>query len=106
MFGADPKKGSKDTDEPLLQQNFLAGTGASRIVVFWFLQDFLLEFEPDKKYTMQNEIRRIKERLESRLLDMQSRDLSGLKTPEIKNINKEIDKVKNAIITINDWKVV
>ena len=81
MFGADPKKGSKDTDEPLLQQNFLAGTGASRIVVFWFLQDFLLEFEPDKKYTMQNEIRRIKERLESRLLDMQSRDLSGLKTP-------------------------
>ncbi len=106
MFGADPKKGSKDTDEPLLQQNFLAGTGANRIVVFWFLQDFLLEFEPDKKYTMQNEIRRIKERLESRLLDMQSRDLSGLKTPEIKNINKEIDKIKNAIITINDWKVV
>ena len=55
---------------------------------------------------MQNEIRRIKERLESRLLDIQSRDLSGLKTPEIKNINKEIYKIKNAIITINDWKVV
>lgn len=53
------QKGSKDTDEPLLQQNFLAGTGANRIVVFWFLQDFLLEFEPDKN-TMQNEIKKNK----------------------------------------------
>lgn len=95
--------GSKDLDEPLLQQKVLSGTGNNKNLVIWHLTHFLLEFEENQKYVMQNEIRRIKELYTKRLETVKGKILSG-------NTNTEMEKqeklLSESIKTLENWKVV
>jgi hypothetical protein len=100
-------KGSKDLDEPLLQQKVISGTGASKTIVIWHLQQFLLEFEEDKKYVMQNEIRRIKELLEPRLRNCKEKLLAeNIKAKDKKELEKEEKLLVEGIKVLDNWKVV
>ncbi|WP_027626237.1 Eco57I restriction-modification methylase domain-containing protein [Clostridium lundense] len=100
-------KGAKDLDEPLLQQKVISGTGASKTIVIWHLQQFLLEFEEDKKYVMQNEIRRIKELLESRLRNCKEKLLAeNIKAKDKKELEKEEKLLVEGIKVLDNWKVV
>ena len=98
-------EGSKDLDEPLLQQRVIAGKGKDKVVVLWHLQDFLLEFEEDKKYTMQNEIRRIKDFLEQRLLRVKDK-LNMADKKEKKGLEKAEKLLTDAVGYIEAWNVV
>lgn len=100
-------KGPKDLDEPLLQQRIISGIGANKIVVLWHLQQFLLEFEENKKYVMQNEIRRIKELFESRLSICREKLLiENLKSKDKKQLGKQEKLLIGAIKSLENWKVV
>ena len=98
-------EGSKDLDEPLLQQRVIAGKGKDKVVVLWHLQDFLLEFEEDKKYTMQNEIRRIKDFLEQRLLRVKDK-LNMADKKEKKGLEKAEKLLTDAVGYLEAWNVV
>lgn len=100
-------KGPKDLDEPLLQQKVISGTGANKTVVIWHLQQFLLEFEEDKKYAMQNEIRRIKEILEPRLRICKEKLLvDNIKAKDKKELEKRGKLLIDGIKVLDSWKVV
>lgn len=100
-------KGSKDLDEPLLQQKILAGTGANKQVVLWHLTHFLLEFEEDKKYVMQNEIRRLNNDVyRPWLLNIKEKLLLDLTLSERKELEKQEKILANSVKTLESWKVV
>lgn len=100
-------KGSKDLYEPLLQQKVISGTGVNKTVVLWHLQQFLLDFEEDKKYVMQNEIRRIKEILEPRLRVCKEKLLvDDIKAKDKKELEKQEKLLIEGIRVLDNWKVV
>ncbi|MFW6015767.1 MAG: hypothetical protein ACOCRK_04970, partial [bacterium] len=99
--------GPGDTNEPLLQQKKLYGRGKHKIVVLWHLQQFLLEFDKEKKYVMQNEIRRITELLQQRLNSCKEKlQREGLLKKEITDLEREEKILKESIVSLNQWQVV
>lgn len=100
-------KGSKDLDEPLLQQNVLSGTGSNKQLVIWHLSHFLLEFEEDKKYVMQNEIRRLNNELYRPRLQTVKEKLQGsVMGAEKKELEKQEKILSEAVKTLEAWKVI
>lgn len=100
-------KGSKDLDEPLLQQKVLSGTGSNKQVVIWHLSHFLLEFEEDKKYVMQNEIRRLSNEVYRPWLQTVKEKLQGsVSRAEKKELEKQEKLLSEAVKTLEAWKVV
>lgn len=100
-------KGSKDLDEPLLQQKVLSGRGKNKHVVLWHLTHFLLEFEEDKKYVMQNEIRRLNNNIYRPLLQNIKQNLEeDMTATEKRKSEKEEKLFSNSVKTLETWKVV
>lgn len=100
-------KGSKDLEEPLLQQKVLAGTGINKQVVIWHLTHFLLEFEEDKKYVMQNEIRRLNNEVyRPRLQNVKEKLQTVASQVEMKDLKKQEELLSASIKTLEGWKVV
>lgn len=98
---------SKDNDEPLLQQKVLSGTGSNKQIVIWHLSHFLLEFEEDKKYVMQNEIRRLSNELYRPRLQTVKEKLQGsVSGAEKKELEKQEKLLSEAVKTLEAWKVV
>ena len=44
---------------PLISEKILGGKGKTKEKVYWLTEHFLVEYEEDKRYSMQNEIRRL-----------------------------------------------
>lgn len=100
-------KGSKDLDEPLLQQKVLAGTGVNKQVVIWHLTHFLLEFEEDKKYVMQNEIRRINNDVyRPQLLTVKEKLQTEITSSKRKELEKQEKILADSVKTLDGWKVI
>lgn len=100
-------KDSKDLDEPLLQQKILSGAGTNKQVTFWYLSHFLLEFEEEKKYFMQNEIRRISNDIYRPRLQTVKEKLQGnVSGTEKKELEKQEKLLAEAIKTLEAWKIV
>jgi len=100
-------KGSKDLDEPLLQQKVLAGSGANKQVIIWHLTHFLLEFEEDKKYVMQNEIRRLgNDIFKPRLQVVKTRLQNDISSSERKELEKQEKILTDCVKAIESWKVI
>lgn len=100
-------KGIKDNDEPLLQQLVLSGTGSSKKVVIWHLSHFLIDFEDDKKYVMQNEIRRLSNELyRPRLQTIKEKLQGSISVAEKKELEKQEKLLSEAVKTLEAWKVV
>lgn len=100
-------KGSKDLDEPLLQQKVLSGTGTNKKVVIWHLSHFLLEFEEDKKYVMQNEIRKLSNDIYRPRLQTIKEKLQGDVTSSAKKeFEKQEKLLADAVKTLEAWKVI
>ena len=100
-------KGSKDSDEPLLQQKILSGTGKNKHAVIWILSQFLLEFEEDKKYVMQNEIRRLSNEVyRPRLQTVKEKLQENVMGAEKKELEKQEKLLSEAVKTLEAWKVV
>ncbi len=100
-------KGIKDNDEPLLQQLVLSGTGSSKKVVIWHLSQFLTDFEDDKKYVMQNEIRRLSNELyRPRLQTIKEKLQGSISMAEKKELEKQEKLFSEAVKTLEAWKVV
>ena len=99
--------GSKDVDEPFIQQKVLSGTGSNKQVVIWHLSHFLLEFEEDKKYVMQNEIRRLSNEVYRPRLQTIKEKLQGIVSgAEKKELEKQEKLLSEAVKTLEAWKVV
>ncbi|MBW9152349.1 Eco57I restriction-modification methylase domain-containing protein [Clostridium estertheticum] len=100
-------KGSKDLDEPLLQQKVLAGTGINKRVVVWHLSHFLLEFEEEKKYVMQNEIRRLSNEVFRPQLKATKEKLQmELTSSERKQLEKQEKLLGDSVKTLEGWNVI
>ncbi len=100
-------KGSKDLEEPLLQQKVLAGSGANKQVIIWHLTHFLLEFEEDKKYVMQNEIRRLgNDIFKPRLQVVKSKLQNSTSSSERKELEKQEKILTDCVKAIESWKVI
>lgn len=100
-------KGSKDLDEPLLQQKVLAGTGVKKQVIIWHLTHFLLEFEEDKKYVMQNEIRRINNDVyRPQLLNIKEKLQTEITSSQRKELEKQEKILADSVKILDGWKVV
>lgn len=100
-------KGSKDLDEPLLQQKVISGSGKNKHVILWHLSHFLLEFEEDKKYVMQNEIRRLNNSIYRPFLQKIKEKLQlEITSAEKKILEKEEKLFADSIKALENWKVV
>ena len=100
-------KGSKDIEEPLLQQRILSGNGINKNVVFWHLSHFLLDFEEDKKYVMQNEIRRLSNEVyRPRLQTVKDKLQGSIAGAEKKELEKQEKLLSEAVKTLEAWKVI
>lgn len=100
-------KGSKDLDEPLLHQKVLSGTGTNKKVVIWHLSHFLLEFEEDKKYVLQNEIRKLSNDIYRPRLQTIKEKLQGdVTSPAKKEFEKQEKLLADAVKTLEAWKVI
>ena len=100
-------KGTSDLDEPLLQQKVLAGTGSNKQVAIYLLSHFLLEFEEDKKYVMQNEIRRLSNEVYRPRLQTVKEKLQGsVSGSEKKELEKQEKLLSEAVKTLESWNVV
>ena len=77
-------------------------------MVLWISTQFKTEFEEDKKYAMQNEIRRLTDEVYiPRLMKMKERiQNKELTTKESMMTKKEIEVVEECIKTLENWKVV
>lgn len=100
--------GTKDIKEPYLQSKIIAGKGKNCEKIFWYLTDFLIEFEDEKRYAMQNEIRRLTNevylpKLQRAKEKLQAEELSA---SDKKNLEKEVSLYEECVKTLENWKVV
>ncbi|MEN3005941.1 Eco57I restriction-modification methylase domain-containing protein [Dehalobacterium formicoaceticum] len=99
--------GSKDLDEPLIQQKVLSGSGNNKSVVIWHLTHFLLEFEENQKYVMQNEIRRYSNDIfRPRLQSIKEKLQGDLTDSARKDLEKQEKLLAETVKTLEAWKVV
>ena len=100
-------KRADDSDEPLLQQKVLSGTGVNKQVIIWHLSQFLLEFDEDKKYVMQNEIRRLNnEVFRFRLQNTKEKLQENMSVSVRKDLEKQEKQLLEAVRTLEAWKVI
>ncbi len=99
---------TKDMYEPLIIAKKIGGSGKRTVNIYWATQKFLLEFDDNKKYAMQNEIRRLNDevfmpKLYKNKIYIQDNSLSQR---EIKKIEKDISLYEECVKTLENWKVV
>lgn len=99
---------TKDIFEPLIIAKKIAGSGKSTINVYWVTPNFLLEYDNNKKYAMQNEIRRLNDevfipKLQKNKSYIQEESLSQ---SDRKKIEKDIRLYEECVKTLENWKVV
>ena len=84
-----------DEKEPYIQVKVLAGKGKKREIILWNLSQFLLEYDDNKKYVLQNEIRRL---------------VNEVYIPKFQRSKEEgtdgIEILEESIKTLENWKVV
>ena len=98
---------NNDNEEPYLQQRILSGSGSNKHIVIWHLSHFLLEFEEDKKYVMQNEIRRLSNEVyRPRLQTIKEKLQGSVSGAEKKELEKQEKLLSEAVKTLEAWKVV
>lgn len=101
-------KNSKDLSEPILVSKEIGGKGKDKELVIWRSDSFILEYEEDKRYVMQNEIRRLTDeiflpkllRAKEKIYDM------VVENKEKNKIKKEIQLYEECVKTLENWKVV
>ena len=101
-------KSSKDLSEPILVSKEIGGKGKTKELVIWRSDCFILEYQDDDKYIMQNEIRRITDeyflpkliRAKEKLYNM------SVDVKEKNKIEKDIQLYEECIKTLENWKVV
>ena len=99
---------TSDLFEPLILSNKLAGTGKNTISVFWATENFLIEYEENKKYSLQNEIRRnTDEVFIPKLLKIKNTlQNEALAKTDISKLEKEEKLYEECVKTLENWKVV
>lgn len=102
------KTGIVASDEPFLEEVILGGKGKNKESVVWYTPHFLIEYEEDKRYSMQNEIRRL---LNEVYLPKLQRSKEKLQVEisvalEQKNLEKEVALYEECVKTLENWKVV
>lgn len=93
---------------PLMRENILGGKGKSKEKVCWLTEHFLIEYEDDKKYAMQNEIRRLTDEVYLLKLQRTKEKLQNgnLSIAERKNFEKKLAVYEECVKTLENWKVV
>ena len=104
LFG----NGMKDEDEPYISAKVIAGIGKYKEVILWNARNFLIEFKEDKRYAMQNEIRRLTDEIYLPKLQRlkEKMQFETLSDSEIKSMRKELKKIEESVKTLENWKVV
>lgn len=74
----------------------------------WNARNFLIEFKEDKRYAMQNEIRRLTDEIYLPKLQRlkEKMQLTSLTDSEVKNMRKEMELLEESVKTLENWKVV
>ncbi|MDD3138018.1 MAG: N-6 DNA methylase [Lachnospiraceae bacterium] len=98
----------QDMNEPLIISKFLGGTGKQKKNIFWLTSQFLLEFDENKCYVMQNEIRRLTNEIYLPKLQRAKEKLQvgGYTGVEEKKLEKEVALYEECVKTLENWKVV
>lgn len=104
LFG----NGMKDEDEPYISAKVIAGKGKYKEVILWNARNFLIEFKEDKRYAMQNEIRRLIDEMYLPKLQRlkEKMQLETLSDPELKSMRKKLEIIEESVKTLENWKVV
>ena len=99
---------TKNLSEPILCTVKLGGKGNTSVKVFYNSQQFLLEYQEERKYVMQNEIRRLEEEIFMPKLHRNKEKLTDtyLTKKEAEIVEKEILLFEECIKTLENWKVV
>ena len=68
----------------------------------------MIEFKEDKRYAMQNEIRRLTDEIYLPKLQRlkEKMQFETLSDSEIKSMRKELKKIEESVKTLENWKVV
>lgn len=100
--------GVEDVDQPFIMNKVLAGKGKKSEMVVWHISNYLIEFEDDKKYAMQNEIRRLTNDVYLPKLQRakEKLQLDIISASEKKSLEKEVDLYQECVKTLENWKVV
>lgn len=93
---------------PLISEKILGGKGKTKEKVYWLTEHFLVEYEEDKRYSMQNEIRRLTDevylfKLQRVKEKMQDISLSDF---DMKKLEKDLIILEECVKTLENWKVV
>ncbi len=93
---------------PLISEKILGGKGKTKEKVYWLTEQFLVEYEEDKRYSMQNEIRRLTDevylfKLQRVKEKMQDISLSDF---DMKKLEKDLIILEECVKTLENWKVV
>jgi hypothetical protein len=97
-----------DIQEPILISKTIAGSGKNKIDIYWASIQFLIEFEENKRYVMQNEIRRLTNEVYVPKLQRakEKLQLESQSVCEQKSLEKEIELYEECVKTLENWKVV
>ena len=88
-------------------ENQITDKSDNKQIVFWYLSHFLLEFEEEKKYVMQNEIRRLSNEVyRPRLQTVKEKLQENVMGAEKKELEKQEKLLSEAVKTLEAWKVV
>ena len=98
--------GPNDEDEPIIQNRKLGGVGKNKQYVIWSLKQFLIEFDDNKKYTMQNEIRRITDEIYLPKLQRLKTEIQDNSKLSCAKQEKEVALLEDCIKNLENWKVV
>ena len=71
---------------PLISEKILGGKGKTKEKVYWLTEHFLVEYEEDKRYSMQNEIRRLTDEV------YYSTNLSSISNGSPRTLEIELDE--------------
>lgn len=93
---------------PLIKALVIGGKAKNKEMLFWLNEHFLIEFEEDRRYALQNEIRRLTDdvymfKLQRVKEKMQDPSISS---SESKNLNKAMTVYEECIKSLENWKVV
>lgn len=100
--------GSKDLSEHFISTKIVGGKGKMKEIIFWYQQNYLMEYLKDKKYELQNEIRRLTNDVYLSKLQRAKEKLQveTISASEKKTLEKEVDLYQECVKTLENWKVV
>lgn len=101
-------KDSKDMSEPILISKEIGGKGKDKEVIVWRSDSFILEYEENNRYVMQNEIRKLTDEVYLPKLRRvkEKMQATNLSVKEQKSMEKELSIYEECVKTLENWKVV